>query len=302
MSPATPTISPARRSRSTGPRPSAVRPRKDNSTESVGRLGLGPGVRDLATDHLPDQPFLARLVRRQISDQPAVAQHQNPVADRADLVQPVPDEQDRAAARGQLACQAQNLGALDGAERGGRLVQDQQPRADGPRPWRSRSSAASAPAAPHLAPTGSTSTSTPISASMFAGLRAQPARSSSSRRREIARTPSSSRFSATDSCPTSGNSWATRATPSAAAASVGPGQRLAADLDQAAVAAHGAGQHAHQRGLSGAVLADDADDLAGVQVQLGQVQHPHRPVGLVDAPQPRGDRAAAGVVGALIVT
>ena len=64
------------------------------------------------------------------------------------------------------------------------------------------------------------------------------------------------------------------------------------DLDLAAVAAHRAGQGAHQGGLARAVLADHADDLAGVQVELGQVQHAHRAVGLVHAPQPRGDRAA----------
>ena len=72
-------------------------------------------------------------------------------------------------------------------------------------------------------------------------------------------------------------------------------QRHAVDLDVAAVAVHGTGQRAHQGGLAGAVLPDDADDLAGVQVELGQVEDADRAVGLVDAPQPRGDRAAGGV-------
>ncbi len=54
--------------------------------------------------------------------------------------------------------------------------------------------------------------------------------------------------------------------------------RLAGDQDIAGVALIGAGQDLHQRRLAGRVVADEAEDLAGVQdeVDVGQGAGPRR--------------------------
>ena len=58
-------------------------------------------------------------------------------------------------------------------------------------------------------------------------------------------------------------------------ARVADADRLALDQDLAGVGGVGARQHAHQRGLAGAVAADEADDLARPQVDRDPVHGVH---------------------------
>ena len=127
-----------------GPRPSAVRPSTAQDHRAVRRRR-----RRLAVGVI-SPPTISRISRSsvasaglQVGDEPAVAQHQDPVADRAHLVEAVPDEQHRAALLGELPGEARGPApprpgrARRSARRGSAAW------ARGPRPWRSRSSAGS---------------------------------------------------------------------------------------------------------------------------------------------------------------
>ena len=55
------------------------------------------------------------------------------------------------------------------------------------------------------------------------------------------------------------------------------------DEDRALVIVEETRQHAHQRGLAGAVLANEAVDLAGVQIEIDAIDGPRRPEPHCDA-------------------
>ena len=224
----------------------------------------------------------------------AVAQHHDPVGDGAHLVEPVADEDHDAAGARVPARELEHAVGLGRAERRGRLVEDQH----------QRLAAERLRDLDHLAlrdrervdpPPQSARRDRPRRAAPCAA--ASIARRSTSTRRSLGRRPSS-RFSATLSWPTSGNSCETIATPSACACSVPPRvEQLARDRDGAGVGRHRSGDHAHHRRLAGAVLADEADDLASAQDQMVQVEHDGRPVQLADTGEeevPTGVRDAVG--------
>ena len=59
--------------------------------------------------------------------------------------------------------------------------------------------------------------------------------------------------------------------------------RLAGEHDRRRVGGVHAGEHLHERGLAGAVLADDRVHLAGRAVEVDAVEDPHAEEGLADA-------------------
>jgi hypothetical protein len=69
--------------------------------------------------------LLGRLPGGQVGDHPAISEHHHPIPDRADLVQPVADEDDDAAGRRVVAGQLQDVLGLGRSESGRRLVEDQ---------------------------------------------------------------------------------------------------------------------------------------------------------------------------------
>ena len=78
------------------------------------------------------------LGRVDLGDHPAVPQHHDPVGEPEHLVDVVAGQQDRGALLAQAADQLLDLGGGPDAQRGGRLVEQQQPRAGAPSPGRPR--------------------------------------------------------------------------------------------------------------------------------------------------------------------
>ncbi len=79
-------------------------------------------------------------------------------------------------------------------------------------------------------------------------------------------------FSATDRSGSRLNSWKTVERPACWAWTGWPNDTVfAVDLDGAGVGLVHAGEDLHQRGLAGAVLADEAEDLAGAQLEVDVV-------------------------------
>ena len=82
----------------------------------------------LDPDHLPDQPLVGRLGDVHLGHQAAVAEHDHLVGGLSDLLKAVADEDHRAARGRVLPGDPDHRGGLGRAERGGGLVEDQQPR------------------------------------------------------------------------------------------------------------------------------------------------------------------------------
>ena len=87
---------------------------------------LGQALGRLA-QHLVDERVDGQLAGRRGRDHLAVAHHGDPVAQLEDLAEAVGDEQDGAAGGRDLADGRVDVLALDVAERGRRLVEDDQP-------------------------------------------------------------------------------------------------------------------------------------------------------------------------------
>ena len=81
-----------------------------------------------AADHVLDDPAEIDVVGVGLGDQPAVAQHDDPVGDLERLLEVVRDVDDRDAVGGQLAHDPEQHLDLGRAERGRRLVHDQHAR------------------------------------------------------------------------------------------------------------------------------------------------------------------------------
>ena len=74
--------------------------------------------------------------------------------------------------------------------------------------------------------------------------------------------------------------------------------RLPGDEDLAGVALIGAGQDLHQRRLAGRVVADEAEDLAGIEHEVDVAQRLHGAERLLDAAHlDDGLRLAASGIG-----
>ena len=103
-------------------------------------------------------------------------------------------------------------------------------------------------------------------------------------------------FSATVRLGQSDSSWKTQRTPSVmgrgptgVGCTIGRRRRL----DDALVGRQHPGQHVHERRLAGAVVADEADALADVDVQVDPAQGANCPKGLLDALEPCEGRAVS---------
>ena len=83
------------------------------------------GLRELAAEHHPYQFDARQLSGHSFADQAAVAQHRDAIADFIDLVEKVGDEEDANSARGQLAHHREQNLDLVAIEACGRLVEDQ---------------------------------------------------------------------------------------------------------------------------------------------------------------------------------
>ena len=135
-----PTISPAAdgRARRRRTRPCRVSPSTRSSSAPAGRRRPGAvreDVLDGAAGHPADQVAGRGVAGRQVRRRgPAVLEHGDPVADLADLLQPVRDVDDRDALRGQLPDDPEQVAHLVVGEHRARLVHDDQPGLVGERP------------------------------------------------------------------------------------------------------------------------------------------------------------------------
>ena len=129
--PARPTISPARTAKLTSANsPARVRP-STSSTVAASRRSAprgGEDVLDRAAGHQPDQLGGRGLLGRQPGgDGAAVLEHGDPVADLADLLEPVGDVDDGDALGGEVADDAEQVLDLLLVEHRRRLVHDDEP-------------------------------------------------------------------------------------------------------------------------------------------------------------------------------
>ncbi len=93
----------------------------------VRRTRLLGGLAELATEHRLDQPHPREVRGRPGADEPAVAQHRDPVGHRVDLVEEVGDEDDAQSLSGKPAHHAEQDLDLVRVEARRRLVEDQHP-------------------------------------------------------------------------------------------------------------------------------------------------------------------------------
>ena len=126
--PATPSTSPSARSTSAPgiPLPTVMSRalRNGSAASSIARRRrMRPQVLDAPAEHLLDEVDPQQLLGEVLADEPAVAQHRDPVADLVDLIEEVRHEQDRDAALLQLADDAEELGHLVEVEARRRLVE-----------------------------------------------------------------------------------------------------------------------------------------------------------------------------------
>lgn len=99
------------------------------------RGALGEDVLDVAPGHQRDDLAGRRRLRGQSArHRPAVLQDRDPVADAADLLQPVRDVDDGDALRGQVADDTEEVVDLVGVQGRGRFVHDDQAYVVGERP------------------------------------------------------------------------------------------------------------------------------------------------------------------------
>jgi hypothetical protein len=106
--------------------PTTTRRVLDLEHRLAGRLGaLDPAEQHRAADHHLGDLFAGGVGGVHGADDPAVAQHGDPVGDLEHLVQRVGDEDDRLALGLELAQVGEQLLDLLGDEHGGRLVEDQ---------------------------------------------------------------------------------------------------------------------------------------------------------------------------------
>ncbi len=89
------------------------------------RLDLGEQVGDVAADHLPHEVVDGRVGDRRRRDVRAVAHDRDDVAEIEDLVEPVRDEQERAALVAKAPRDGEQPVDLDARQRGRRLIHDQ---------------------------------------------------------------------------------------------------------------------------------------------------------------------------------
>ncbi|MEY9883986.1 hypothetical protein ABIA43_005520 [Bradyrhizobium sp. USDA 328] len=95
-----------------------------------GRSPRAGGLRKLATEHHADQLEARQRGGLTLADQAAVAQHGDAVGDFVDLVEEVADEDDADATSRELTHDAEENLDLMAVEAGGRLVQDQHARGE----------------------------------------------------------------------------------------------------------------------------------------------------------------------------
>ena len=86
------------------------------------------GLLELAPEHHRNELQPRQLRSRGRPDQPAVAQHRDPISDLIDLVEEVGDEDNRDAMGLEIAHDLEQNLDLVGVETGGRLVEHQHPR------------------------------------------------------------------------------------------------------------------------------------------------------------------------------
>ncbi len=121
---------------------SANSPRRPSPSTSSTTSPDGGRRRASGNTYSMDRPVISRITsavgvsrRGEVAgDGAAVLEHRDPVADPADLLEPVRDVDDRDAGRGELADHAEQVVDLVGVEHRGRLVHHDQPRVPGQRP------------------------------------------------------------------------------------------------------------------------------------------------------------------------
>ena len=272
-SPKRPTISPAAGGEVDPGEVVAVGEALDAQPHGVGEGGVravGEGGR--AADHVDDEVGLGQRLRRLVDDEPPVAEHEDAVAMRERLLEAVGDEDEADALGCELVRQREEPLAFAGGERGGGLVEDEEARLLGDR-----------------------------LGELDELLLAAPEAAERGARVDVAEADAGEHA-------TGGHVQATEADEAAAVGPVaaeedvlgdaeraGGGELLVDEADAEVLAfAHrgerggaavegdlagrgreGAGDDVDQRRLAGAVLADEADDLARRDAEVDAVQHGH---------------------------
>ena len=208
-----------------------------------------------------ERPTISRTISRvrELAGRPrrdvtAVAEHRDDVGERADLLEPVADEDDCDAALAQPAHGREQVLDLVRRERGGRLVHDQQPRAGGERLGDLEQlpvgdAEARAPAYRDRSRPRARRGAAPLSSASRASRRCRGGRAGGARRRRSPRRSDPGRRSAP------GTSRRCRAGARPAGSPIRCGSPSIEDL--AVVGLDDARQDLHERRLAGAVLADE---------------------------------------------
>ena len=110
-------------------------PRRDEALDAQQRLGIRHGFRRGGKTYSIERPVISRMIsavgrllgRQPGGDGAAVLEHGDPVADRADLLEPVRDVDDGHALGGEVADDVEEPLHLAAVEHGGRLVHDDEP-------------------------------------------------------------------------------------------------------------------------------------------------------------------------------
>ncbi len=235
------------------------------------------GQRHLAADHHGDEPLFGCFRGRNGADHLAILQHGDAVGQRQHFGDAVRDEHDGRAARAQRSQQREQALGLDDRQRRSRLVKDQHPRLARQRAGDLQQLAfgtgkvGDRPAQVERGPEGGEHCRTvaqhPCAIDQRSAARLTPQEQVRGRvevrhqprvlvdHRNAARDRLAGRD---DRC------------------------RHAIDADAPGVGRVDAGQHAHQRGLAGAVFADQRVDLTGADVERDVVQRTHAGKGLLD--------------------
>ncbi len=248
----------------------------DHQPGGTGRRIVRGDLRRIGTDHQPRQPLFGFVARIDLRDHATGAHHGAHMRERADLVQLVADEQHAHAIGRQLAQRGeQPLHRLRRQHRG-RLVEDQQARRAKQRAQDLDPLALAHRQVVH-ARLGVDRQA--VALGHLGQPRAHAGRRPVGRQSELQVVDHGQRVEQREVLMHHRHA----ATPRGIRAV--QGDRRAVERDAAGIGLHLAGDHLHQRGLAGAVLAQDRVDLARLHVERDRIVGHHRRVALGDVAQ-----------------
>jgi hypothetical protein len=257
-------------------------------------VALREDVLDRPARHPADQVAGRGFARRQVRRRgPAVLEYGDPVADLADLLQPVRDIDDRDAVRCQLPDDPEQVAHLVVGEHGTRLVHDDQPGVVGQRPRHAHDLLAGRRQQPHEPLRRDLGVTQPAQDLPGPGVD-QPATDEAEAAGLVAEERILRDRQLLDEIQLlvdrryAGPHRGLR---------IGERGRLPPPLDVAGVWPVRPGQNLDQRGLAGAVLPEQAVHLARAHLELDAVQRPYTRERLDDVREPQDHVVSGGVVG-----